>query len=90
MVPMRKPTPLKLAIVASGHSQRAIAEMVGIDEPQFNHIVAGRRTPNLVRAIALSRLLDTPVEDLFPDAHGAAVSVAGAPETGSPETRKAA
>jgi transcriptional regulator with XRE-family HTH domain len=91
---MRKPTPLKLAIVASGETQREIARRVGIDEPQFNKIVAGSRTPNLLRALTIADAVHADVVELFP-VHEAAVSAIrqvpdDTPETDAATGRKAA
>lgn len=86
---MRKPTPLKLAIVASGRTQREIAEMVGIDEDSLSKIANGHRTPSLPRAIALARLLNQSVTDLF-DVHGPAVSATDGVPDDAPELRRAA
>lgn len=86
---MRKPTPLKLAIVASGRTQREIAEMVGIDEDSLSKIANGHRTPSLPRAIKLANLLDTSVTDLF-DVHDAAVSTTDQLPADAPEIRRAA
>lgn len=63
-------TPLKLAIVASGIQQRALAASLGIDESHFSRIVNGLHADEETRnriAAALGRHVD----ELWPTARAA-------------------
>lgn len=54
----RTPTPLRLAVVQSGLSQREIAEQVGLNETRFSRIVNGLHCDHSTRqriALALGR-----------------------------------
>jgi transcriptional regulator with XRE-family HTH domain len=68
---MRKVTPLKLAIVASGRPQKTIAAEIGIDEARFSRIVNGLHADEATRQ-AIADALDRQVDDLFPDYQQAA------------------
>lgn len=63
--PVRKPTPLKLAIVASGRRQKDVATAVGIDEVVFSRIVNGLHTSD-ARKAAIAAELATNVDALWP------------------------
>ena len=58
-------TPLKLAIVHSGRTQRDIASTAGINEAQFSRIVNGLHASDATRA-AIAQALDVPEADLWP------------------------
>jgi plasmid maintenance system antidote protein VapI len=64
---MRKPTPLKLAIVMSGQRQKDIAEAVGIDEANMSRIVNGLHCSDDVKA-AIAREIGRTPDDLWPEA----------------------
>jgi transcriptional regulator with XRE-family HTH domain len=59
-------TPLKIAIVTSGLTMREVAARIGCHHDEISHMANGRRRPKLDRALALARLLEMPVEELFP------------------------
>jgi transcriptional regulator with XRE-family HTH domain len=61
---MRKPTPLKLAIVASGSTQQDIAAAVGMHPSQFSRVVNGLWCDDETRA-AIAAVLGRTVEELF-------------------------
>lgn len=60
--------PLKVAIVASGLSQREIALRSGIGEVRLSAIVHERKTATPAERRLLARLLGWPVRGLFPGA----------------------
>ncbi|ADB50180.1 helix-turn-helix domain-containing protein [Conexibacter woesei] len=60
-------TRLKLAIVASGRSQRDVAAAVGISEFKLSRIVNGRAQPDDATRAALARELASPRASLFDD-----------------------
>lgn len=63
----KNPTPLRLAIVQSGRSQREIAELVGISESRLSLIVNGLHCNDATRA-AIADALGRSVDELFPQA----------------------
>lgn len=63
----RTVTPLKLAIVATGRTQRDIASAVGLDEVQFSRVVNGHRTPSVVLAVLIAAAVSCSVEQLWPN-----------------------
>jgi len=60
-----KPTPLKLAIVASGRTQKEIALAAGLSEPHVSRIVNGLRCDDDTKG-ALATALGLKVDDLWP------------------------
>lgn len=64
---MTSVTPLKLAIVASGRSQRDVATAVGISEFKLSRIVNRHATPDEATRRALARELGRPAAALFGD-----------------------
>lgn len=60
-------TPLKLAIVESGRSQREVAAAVGISEFKLSRIVNRRARPGGDVRDALARALDRTPASLFDD-----------------------
>jgi transcriptional regulator with XRE-family HTH domain len=58
-------TPLKLAIVASGRSQREVATAVGISEFKLSRIVNRHVRPDAATRAALARELGSSAEALF-------------------------
>lgn len=62
---MRKPTPLKVAIVLSGRTQKDIAAEVELDEATFSRVVNGLHTSQANRA-NIARALGRSTEELFP------------------------
>lgn len=64
---MTSVTPLKLAIVASGRSQRDVANAVGISEFKLSRIVNRRATADEATRRALARELGQPAATLFGD-----------------------
>lgn len=64
---MMNVTPLKLAIVASGRSQRDVATAVGISEFKLSRIVNRHALPDHATRLALARELGRSPEALFAD-----------------------
>ena len=48
-------------------SQAQLADALGVSRQTVNSIETGRYTPSLPLAIALARLFQTPVEEMFHD-----------------------
>lgn len=63
---MKKPTPLKLAIVASGRRAKTVARLARVNVTLLSHWCNGRRAPKPEEAERLAGVLDTPVDALFP------------------------
>lgn len=69
--PMTRPakpgrnTPLKLAIVASGKTQRDIAALAQLGEVRLSAIITGRIVPSAEEKRAIARALRRPQGDLF-------------------------
>lgn len=57
---------LKLAIVASGRTQREIAERARIPEVRLSKLVTGREDATLAERARLARVLHRKRSDLFP------------------------
>jgi transcriptional regulator with XRE-family HTH domain len=66
------PTPLRLAIAASGRTQREVAEACGLKEPRLSQIVNGHWNADPETRSASAKALGRPEADLFPSAHEAA------------------
>jgi plasmid maintenance system antidote protein VapI len=62
---MKRVTPLKLAIVASGRTQRDIAQEIGVDEGHLSRIVNGLHCSDPMRD-ALCDALGKTVDELWP------------------------
>lgn len=62
---MRKPTPLKLAVVMSGRRQKDIATEVGTDEATLSRIVNGLHADDRMRS-AIAAALGRQVDELWP------------------------
>jgi transcriptional regulator with XRE-family HTH domain len=56
---------LKIAIVASGNSQRQIARLAGIPENRFSDIVRGWAEPRPHERAAIAAALSKPEAELF-------------------------
>lgn len=67
---MRSVTPLKLAIVASGRSQRALAAELRMDETHLSRIVNGLHTDEDTRN-RIASALHRQVDELWPPAAAA-------------------
>jgi transcriptional regulator with XRE-family HTH domain len=63
---MAQVTPLKIAIVSSGLTNREIAARIGRSESDLSRWASGHRVPPLGVAQALSRELDKSIDELFP------------------------
>lgn len=61
----RPVTALKVAIVASGRTQREVAEAIGIDETRMSRIVNGEHADDTLRE-AIATTLGRTTDDLFP------------------------
>ncbi len=59
-------SPLKLAIVASGKTQREVAAAAGTDEYRLSRIVNGREVPPPDLRSALADVVGVPVSQLWP------------------------
>lgn len=67
----RRPvSPLKLAIVGSGRTQKSIAAAIGMNEAHLSRIVNGLHCDDATRE-AIARELGTTVDELFPKAAAA-------------------
>ena len=67
---MRKPTPLKLAVVASGIAQKDIAAAVGVHEVTFSRYVTGGYCDDATRQ-KIAKVLGRVPSDLWPGHDGA-------------------
>jgi transcriptional regulator with XRE-family HTH domain len=56
---------LKIAILASGESQRQVAAKCGIPETRFSEIVRGWAEPRDRERDAIAAALNKPVDELF-------------------------
>jgi predicted transcriptional regulator len=56
---------LRVAIAASGRTQKHIARRAGINQWRLSRIVQGDVTPTPTEQARLARILDKPVQDLF-------------------------
>jgi transcriptional regulator with XRE-family HTH domain len=61
---------LRVAIAATGRSQKDIARRAGINQWRLSRIVQRDVTPTPRERARLARILDTPVQDLFSDIPG--------------------
>lgn len=59
---------LKECIKKSGLKQKHICKKLGIQECALSHVIKNRRKPNQNLIKSLSKILKTPVQELFPDA----------------------
>ncbi len=57
---------IKELLARKGLTVKWIAKQIGCHATEVSQWIAGRRNPNLIRAIKLADLLDCSVEDLFP------------------------
>jgi len=60
-------TPLKLAIVASGKTQRDIAALAQLGEVRLSAIITGRIVPSPEEKRAIAKALRRPQGELFTD-----------------------
>ena len=58
---------LRIAILKTGRSQRALSLDVRIPETRLSEIVRGRCQPSPAERVALVRALRRPESELFPD-----------------------
>lgn len=56
---------LKAYRLKAGLSQDDLAAMVGVRRETINRLEAARYNPSLKLAVAISRVLDVPVEEIF-------------------------
>lgn len=68
---MKRPTPLKVAVIRSGRQQREIAESLGIPETTFSRIVNGLHADDATRKRIVRELRttvpDVTLETLWPE-----------------------
>jgi putative molybdopterin biosynthesis protein len=64
-------TPLRRRRLQLGMAQQALAQAAGISRQALSALEAGRSLPSLPVALSLARILDEPVERLFPDPQAA-------------------
>lgn len=64
----KAPTPLRLAIVKSGRTQREIADEVGLSEARMSQIVNGHWNADEATRLNLSAALGRNVDELWPAA----------------------
>ncbi len=70
-LPVRKPSALKVAIVASGLTQRRVSELARIEYFRLVRIIGRPRLATVEEGQRLALLLERPLYDLFPMAEGA-------------------
>lgn len=68
----KKPTPLRLAIVQSGRTQRQIADQANLAETRLSQIVNGHWNPDDATRKAIADALHTTEAELWPAATEAA------------------
>jgi DNA-binding XRE family transcriptional regulator len=71
-------TSVAAARATAGLSQAALARAAGISRQSIGAIEAGRHRPTVDAALAIARVLDRPVEELFQPAPAEAASIDGA------------
>ena len=57
---------IKELLARNGLKVKWVAEQIGCHPTEVSQWIAGRRTPNLPRAIKIANLLGCTVEDVFP------------------------
>ena len=57
---------IKELLARNGLKVKWLAEQIGCHPTEVSQWIAGRRTPNLTRAIRIASILGCTVEDLFP------------------------
>ena len=58
---------IKEVIQKEGKKQKWIADKIGVSETDISSYIAGRRTPNHQRLVAMCRLLGCRIVDLYPN-----------------------
>lgn len=61
--------PLKLALLRAGLFQHQAAHSMGMNPSTFNMKLLGRRPWSYEEKLQLSRILNAPLEELFPSTH---------------------
>lgn len=61
-----QPTPIRLALVHSGRTQREVAAEVGIHESYLSRIANGLHVDDEPTRAAIAAALGRPVDELFP------------------------
>lgn len=59
------PHPLKVARITRGLRQRDLAELAGVSRDTIGRLESGE-SPTLTTARAIARIIDEPVDNLFP------------------------
>jgi transcriptional regulator with XRE-family HTH domain len=67
----KEPTALRIAIAASGRTQREVADAIGMSDGAFSRIVNGLHTSDANRA-AIAHEIGASVSDLWPEQRVAA------------------
>lgn len=68
---MRTPTPLKLAIVTAGLTQREVATRVGCDDAQLSRWANGLHCQDPAMRAAIAEVVGRGVDELWPELHDA-------------------
>jgi plasmid maintenance system antidote protein VapI len=79
---VRPVSPLKIAIVASGRTQRDIAAAAGTDEYRLSRIVNGREQPPDDLMAAISQALGRSVGELWPHHNAASDQISAVADDG--------
>ena len=58
---------IKQVIQKEGKKQKWIADKIGVSETDISSYIAGRRKPNHERLVAMCRLLNCRIVDLYPN-----------------------
>ena len=63
----RRITPLKIAIIESGFTQKSIAALAGVTETIISLVANGKWNPDSIQKARIAAALDKSVNDLFPE-----------------------
>ena len=58
---------LKDYVIQSGRTQKDIADMIGVTPVTFCRYIKGTRTPSVLTALEIAKILRTSVEDIWDD-----------------------
>ena len=58
---------IKEVIKSEGRKQKWVAQKIGVSETDISSYIANRRRPNHDRLVALCRLLNCKIVDLYPN-----------------------
>ena len=61
------PARAKKLIELRGRTRRWVARQCGVEPKTFNHYLAGKRNPSMPVLMLMAQVLETTVQDLWPD-----------------------